>query len=130
MFEFTARADGSARNCLGFARAFNDPRLQIAGWYCKDDVEVVDRRTLACAIEGLSLLAAASEPKVQELFANAEQKRMFCAPRTPLRGATPRLRRQRLDRGARTRPEARARRRGDAIAVERATAASSKLTAR
>jgi hypothetical protein len=88
VFEFTARSDGNARNCLAFARAFNDPRLQITGWYCKNDVEVVDRRTLACAIEGLSLLAAASEPKVQQLFANAEQKRVFCAPRTPLRGAT------------------------------------------
>ena len=76
------------RNCLGFARAFGDPRLQIAGWYCKGDAEVVDRRTLACAIEGLSLIAAASEPKVQQLFASAEQKRVFCAPRTAPRGAT------------------------------------------
>ena len=52
-FEFTATVDGRARNCLGFARAFGEPRLQIAGWYCKADAEVVDRRTLACAIEGL-----------------------------------------------------------------------------
>jgi hypothetical protein len=88
VFEFTARADGKARNCLAFTRTFNDPKLQIAGWYCKNDIEVVDRRTLACAIEGLSLLAAASDTKVQQLFANAEQKRAFCAPRTPLRGAT------------------------------------------
>ena len=88
VFEFTARSDNTARNCLGFARAFNDPPLQLAGWYCKSDVEVVDRRTLACALEGLSLLAAASDPKVQQLFAAAEQKRTFCAPRTVLRGAT------------------------------------------
>jgi hypothetical protein len=88
VFEFTARANGHARNCLAFTRAFNDPKLQIAGWYCKNDVEVIDRRTLACAIEGLSLLAAASDTKVQQLFASAEQKRVFCAPRTPLRGAT------------------------------------------
>ena len=87
VFEFTAHAGGNARNCLAFTRAFNDPRLQITGWYCKNDVEIVDRRTLACTIEGLSLLAAASEPKVQQLFANAEQKREFCAARTPQRGA-------------------------------------------
>ena len=88
VFEFTARSADRARNCLGFARAFDDPRLQIAGWYCKADTEVVERRTLACAIEGLSLLAAASEPKVQQLFAAAEQKRTFCAPNRTPRGAT------------------------------------------
>ncbi len=88
VFEFSARSDGAARNCLGFVRAFSEPRLQIAGWYCKSDMEVVDRRTLYCALEGLSLLAAASDPKVQQLFASAEQKRTFCAPRTALRGAT------------------------------------------
>jgi hypothetical protein len=87
-FAFTARSAGRARNCLGFVRAFDDPRLQIAGWYCKADAEVVDRRTLACAIEGLSLLTAASEPKVQQLFAAAEQKRTFCAPHRTPRGAT------------------------------------------
>ena len=88
VFEFTAKSDGIARNCLAFAHAFSDPRLQIAGWYCKSDTEVVDRRTLAYALEGLSLLAAASDPKAQQLFAAAEQKRTFCAPRTALRGAT------------------------------------------
>ena len=112
VFEFTARTEGNARNCLAFARAFSDPRLQITGWYCKNDVEVVDRRTLACAIEGLSLLAAASDPKVQQLFANAEQKRVFCAPRTPLRGATHAA--SRLDRGAE--PAEAPPQRGDAIA--------------
>jgi hypothetical protein len=78
VFEFTAQAAGHARNCAGFARAFDQPRLQIAGWYCKGDVEVVDRHMLACAIEGLSLLAAASEPQVQEFFARAERRRKFC----------------------------------------------------
>ncbi|MPZ40182.1 MAG: hypothetical protein GEU95_19420 [Rhizobiales bacterium] len=82
VFEFTAQFKGRARNCLGFARAFNHPLLQIAGWYCKADAEVVDRRTLSCALEGLSLLAAASDPEVQQLFADAEQKRKFCESRT------------------------------------------------
>lgn len=88
VFEFTAAAEGGARNCLGFARAFQDPHLQIAGWYCKGAVEVVDRTTLGCAIEGLSLLAAASEPKVQELFARAEQRRRFCDSKPAKRGPT------------------------------------------
>jgi hypothetical protein len=80
-FEFTAGIGGGTRNCLGFVRGFDEPQLQIAGWYCKAEAEVVDRRTLACAIEGLALLAAASEPKVQALFAAAEQKRTFCSSR-------------------------------------------------
>jgi len=88
VFEFTAHTGGHARNCAGFARAFDDPRIQIAGWLCKADAEVVDRRMLACTIEGLSLVAAPSEPKVQELFARAEQKRKFCAPNRTARGAT------------------------------------------
>ena len=88
VFDFTATADGRSRNCLGFARAFRDPHLQIAGWYCKGTVEVVDRSTLDCAIEGLSLLAAASEPKVQDLFARAEQRRKFCSTKPAKRGPT------------------------------------------
>ena len=88
VFDFTATVDGRARACLGFARAFRDPHLQIAGWYCRGAVEVVDRSTLGCAIEGLSLLAAASEPKVQDLFARAEQRRTFCATRPAKRGPT------------------------------------------
>lgn len=93
LFAFTAQSDGSARNCLGFVRAYSDPRLQISGWYCKNDLEVVERRTLYCAIDGLSLLAAASDPKARQLFAAAEQKRTFCARRMALRGTTV----QRLD---------------------------------
>lgn len=88
VFDFTASIDGRSRSCLGFARAFLEPYLQIAGWYCKGAAEVVDRGTLGCAIEGLSLLAAASEPKVQELFARAEQRRRFCDAKPAKRAPT------------------------------------------
>ena len=37
------RRDGRERRCLGFARAFDDPSMQIAGWYCSARSEVVDR---------------------------------------------------------------------------------------
>jgi hypothetical protein len=82
LFEFTALTAGRARNCLGFARTFDEPLLLIAGWYCAASTDTINRRTLACALEGLSLLATASDPKVQELFAEAEQKRTFCNART------------------------------------------------
>jgi hypothetical protein len=84
-FDFTAAQGGRPRNCLGFARAFDDPRLQIAGWYCKAGREVVDRSGLACAFERLTLLMAASEPKVTEFFARAELKRKFCAQKSVAR---------------------------------------------
>jgi hypothetical protein len=88
VFSFTANTvtgnAGRSRNCLGFARAFEDPLMQIAGWYCKADAEVVDPKTLACALERLSLLMAASEPKVTALFAKADLQRKPCAA-TPSR---------------------------------------------
>lgn len=77
-FSFTARSGDQPRNCLGFARAFKDPLVEIAGWYCKAVAEVVERRTLACALERLSLLMAASEPKITALFARAELRRKVC----------------------------------------------------
>jgi len=77
-FDFTADLDQQPRQCLGFARAFEEPRLQIAGWYCRGALEVIDRGVLACALERLSLVMAASEPKVTALFANAERQRKPC----------------------------------------------------
>ncbi|MEA2907465.1 MAG: hypothetical protein QOI12_4852 [Alphaproteobacteria bacterium] len=77
-FAFTARAGERRRHCLGFVHAAEEPRLQIAGWYCKGGAEVIDRGTLACALERLSLVMAASEPKVTELFARAELRRRPC----------------------------------------------------
>jgi hypothetical protein len=81
-FGFTASAGGQRRHCLGFVRAFSDPLLQIAGWYCKGGAEVVERQTLSCALDRVTLLMAASEPKVTELFAKAELQRKFCSPKS------------------------------------------------
>ena len=55
LVDFTARRDERARHCLGFARSFEDPRLQIAGWYCKGDDEIVDGRLIACAVDRLTV---------------------------------------------------------------------------
>jgi len=76
--DFTAAPASEPRRCVGFARTFEDPRLQIAGWHCKGGPELIDRGALACALDRLTLLMAASEPKVTEFFANAELKRKFC----------------------------------------------------
>jgi hypothetical protein len=86
--DFAARRDDRVRHCLGFARSFEEPRLQIAGWYCKSDDEIVDGRLVTCALDRLAVIAAGSDPKLAELFAQAELKRKFCGRRPPLRGAT------------------------------------------
>jgi hypothetical protein len=79
------------RRCLGFARPYDRPRMQITGWYCTSGPELIERDTVACALDRLTLLAAASDAKVGELFAHAELKRNFCGQKSPLLYATPKL---------------------------------------
>jgi hypothetical protein len=80
---------GTPRHCLGFVRAYVDPRLQISGWFCQGGAEFIERSTLACALDRLTLLAAGSEPKVGTLFARAELNRSYCGQRNTILAATP-----------------------------------------
>jgi hypothetical protein len=89
LVDFAIAPDGKERRCLGFARAFDKPTMQIAGWYCSAGREVVDRATLGCALDRLTILSAGSDPKLAELFAHAELKRTFCGQRNPILAATP-----------------------------------------
>ncbi len=50
---------------------------------------IIERSTLACALDRLTLLAAGSEPKIGALFAQAELNRRFCGERDPILAATP-----------------------------------------
>ncbi len=81
-------AKGAPRHCLGFVRAYDDPLLQLSGWFCRGG-EFVQRSTLSCALDRLTLLSAGSEPKVGALFAKAELNRKFCDEHDPLLAATP-----------------------------------------
>ncbi|MBV9347999.1 MAG: hypothetical protein JO245_08480 [Pseudolabrys sp.] len=81
----------AARSCLAFARAFDETRLQITGWFCQSG-ESIERSTLACALDRFTLIAAGSEPKVTALFAQAELHRSFCGQRSPLLAPTPKHR--------------------------------------
>lgn len=85
---FTA-SKGTPRQCLAFVRAFDDPRLQLSGWFCQGGSEFIQQSTLACALDRLTLLAAGSEPKVGALFAQAELNRSYCGQRDPILAATP-----------------------------------------
>ena len=81
-------AKGVPRHCLGFVRAYDDPMLQLSGWFCRGG-EPIERAMLSCALDRLTLLAAGSEPKVGVLFAQAEMHRSFCGQRDPIVASTP-----------------------------------------
>lgn len=82
LVDFTTRNKGWLHHCLGFARAFEAPRMQIAGWYCRPGPEIVDRNLPACALDRLTLLAGGSDPRLGELFAKAELRRDFCGQKS------------------------------------------------
>ena len=79
---------GAPRYCLGFVRTYDEPRLQLSGWFCQGN-GFIERSTLACALDRLTLLSAGSEPKVGALFAEAELHRSFCGEHDPLLAPTP-----------------------------------------
>jgi hypothetical protein len=79
---------GTQRECRAFGRGYNDPRLQLSGWFCQGGALVKDS-TLACALDRLTLLSAGSEPKVGALFAQAELHRSYCGQHDPILAATP-----------------------------------------
>lgn len=78
-----------SRRCLGFARPFDSPLMQISGWYCSPGEEVVDRSVVSCALDRLTMLSAGGDPDLDALFARAEIKRTFCGQRSPILAATP-----------------------------------------
>jgi hypothetical protein len=84
-----AATQGTPRHCLGFVRASDEPRLQLSGWFCQGGDDFIDRSTLACALDRLTLLSAGSEPKVGALFAQAELNRSYCGQHDPILAATP-----------------------------------------
>jgi hypothetical protein len=79
---------GTSRHCLGFVRAYDDPRLQMSGWFCQGGATSIERSTLACALDRLTLLSAGSEPKIGALFAQAELHRSYCGQRNLLLAPT------------------------------------------
>ena len=77
--EFSMKSPTGPRHCAGFVRGVAEPRFQIAGWYCNAGPELVDRSTLACMLDRLTLVSAASDPTLTEFFGRAELRRNFCS---------------------------------------------------
>ncbi|MGH6726098.1 MAG: hypothetical protein ACREB8_06085 [Pseudolabrys sp.] len=96
---------GAPRHCLGFVRDFDDPRLALSGWFCRGGADFIERSTLACALDRLTLLSAGSEPKVGAMFAQAELNRSYCGQRDPILAPTPKY--HLLWKALATRPEPR-----------------------
>src|SRR6202035_3563988 len=87
LVDFAVAPQNHERRCLGFTRPFKEPTMQIAGWYCSAGREVVDRATVACLLDRLTLVNG--DAKLHEMFARAEVKRTFCGQRNPILAATP-----------------------------------------
>jgi hypothetical protein len=87
LVDFAIAPNGHLERCLGFVRAFDNPVMQIAGWYCSAGAEVVDRATVACMVDRLTMVNA--DTQTATFFARAEVKRTFCGQRSPLFAATP-----------------------------------------
>jgi hypothetical protein len=85
----TERGPQGERRCLRVTRAFEDPRLVITAQFCNPGVELVDRHMAACALDRLTLISAASDPKLTALFARAELRRNFCGQNSVFLAATP-----------------------------------------
>ena len=73
------RAVGGAPSCIGFAKHFTDPDLQISGWSCQGGAPRARRAAVACLLNRLVLLTAKNEPGLASLFASAELARGGCA---------------------------------------------------
>ena len=80
------------RKCVGFVRAYSEPRLQISGLFCRGGSNFIEPSTLSCALDRLTLLAAGNNSKVGALFAQAELRRNFCGQRNILMAPTPKYR--------------------------------------
>lgn len=89
MVDFAIATQGRERRCLGFARPFTQPSMQIDGWYCSAGNDVVDRAVLACVIDRLTLVSAGGDSRLDAMFARAEVRRTFCGQRNPILAATP-----------------------------------------
>jgi hypothetical protein len=65
--------------CLGFMTHLDQPDLRISGWSCQGATLPARRAAVGCLLNRLTLLNAGNDPKLAELFAQAELKRGNCA---------------------------------------------------
>ena len=88
LFGFADRL-GDSQRCLGFLKNVDAANLRISGWSCQGDGLPARRAAIACTLNRLVLLSARNDPRLAELFAQAELKRGSCAtgPALPVTSA-------------------------------------------
>ncbi len=69
----------TARSCLGFIKRVDEPNFRISGWSCQGDNLAARRAAISCMLNRLILLTAGNDPKLAELFAQAELRRSDCS---------------------------------------------------
>lgn len=80
LVRFSRRNGAVQEDCIGFARTFDTPPLQISGWSCQGDSVAAQRLSVACALDRLTMLSAGNDPTMARLFARAELRRAGCGP--------------------------------------------------
>ena len=83
LVRFSSEVSGKPHPCIGFAHSFDAPRLQISGWTCQGETTQIQRQSIACVLDRLTMLSAGNDPKVAELFARAELRRAGCSHAAP-----------------------------------------------
>lgn len=78
LLRFSGVALSGKQACLGFAKTFTAPRVNLSGWACQADSLASQRALIGCTLNRLILLSAGNDPKMAELFARAELKRDTC----------------------------------------------------
>jgi hypothetical protein len=73
------RAAQAGPDCLGFAKAFDAPRLRISGWSCAAKSQAAQKQLIGCTLDHLTLLSSGNNPDLAALFARAELRRGPCA---------------------------------------------------
>lgn len=75
---FVRTMGATSQSCIGFAQDFDTPRLQISGFSCHGATQQLQRLSIACAFDRLTLLSSGSDATLAALFARAELKRAGC----------------------------------------------------
>ncbi len=69
-------SDGrTERLCLAYRHLNTDFPLQLQGWFCADQQQVITRPMLGCFIDRIGLLNAGGDKRLRRFFADAELKR-------------------------------------------------------
>lgn len=81
--DVTLESTGASAQCLGFRFSSPERLIRMTGFACGTADDPIDRPTLACTIDRISLISAGEDHDLKKFFATAEAGRdPRCAPRT------------------------------------------------